>query len=99
MLLSIMQGDIPETEDWKILKKVWIIYNLKGGNNKMFEKQMRKMKMLDWALAKLGIVAFVAFLIVIWPALRDWVLSVNPWYFLIVSLVAVAIVQIRIWRK
>lgn len=65
----------------------------------MFEKQMKKMKMLDWGLAKLGIVAFVAFLFVIWPALSSWILSVNPWYFLAVSLVAVAIVQIRIWRK
>jgi hypothetical protein len=65
----------------------------------MFEKQMRKMKMLDWALAKLGIVAFVAFLIGIWPAVRDWVLSVNPLYFLAVALIAVIIVQVRIWKK
>lgn len=65
----------------------------------MFEKQMKKMKMLDWALAKLGIVAFVAFLFGIWPAVRGWVLSVNPWYFLGVSLVAVAILQLRFWKK
>jgi len=65
----------------------------------MFEKQIKKMKMLDWALAKLGIAAFVAFLFGIWPAVRDWVLGVNPLYFLGVSLVAVAIVQLRIWKK
>ena len=65
----------------------------------MFEKQMKKMKMLDWALAKLGIIAFVAFLIGIWPAANNWVLSVNPWYFLAVSLIAVIIVQARIWKK
>lgn len=65
----------------------------------MLEKQMKKMKMLDWGLAKLGIVAFVAFLIGISSVVRDWVLSVNPWYFFAISLVTVAIVQIRIWKK
>jgi len=65
----------------------------------MFEKLIKKMKMLDWALAKLGIAAFVAFLFGIWPVARNWVLSVNPLYFLGVSLVAVAIVQFRIWKK
>ena len=66
---------------------------------KMFEKQIKKMKMLDWALAKLGIVAFVLFLIGIWPVVRDWALSVNPWYFFAVSIIAVVIVQARIWKK
>jgi hypothetical membrane protein len=65
----------------------------------MFEKQIKKMKMLDFALTKLGVAAFVAFLIGIWPAARNWVLSVNPWYFFAVSLIAVAIVSARIWRK
>lgn len=57
------------------------------------------MKMSDWALAKLGIAAFVAFLFGMFSVIRDWVLSVNPWYFLGVSLVAIAIVQLRIWKK
>jgi hypothetical protein len=65
----------------------------------MFEKQIKKMKMSDWALAKLGIAAFVAFLFGMFSVIRDWVLSVNPWYFLGVSLVAIAIVQLRIWKK
>ena len=65
----------------------------------MFEKQIKKMNMLDWALAKIGIVAFVVFIIGIWPAVRNWVLSVNPLYFLVVSIIAVIIVQARIWRK
>jgi len=65
----------------------------------MFEKQIKKMKMSDWALAKLGIVAFVAFLFGMFSVIRGWVLSVNPWYFLGVSLVAIAIVQLRIWKK
>ena len=68
----------------------------------MFERQMKytkKMKMLDWALVKLGIAAFVIFLIGIWPAARNWILGVSPWYFLAVSLVAIVIVQLRIWKK
>jgi hypothetical protein len=65
----------------------------------MFEKQIKRMKLLDFALAKLGIVAFVAFIFVIWPDARDWILSINPLYLLGVSLVSVAIVQLRIWKK
>jgi hypothetical protein len=45
----------------------------------MFEKQIKKMKML--------------------PAARNWVLSVTPLYFLAVSLIAVVIVQVRVWKK
>jgi len=65
----------------------------------MFEKQIKRVKLLDLALAKIGVAAFMVFLIGIWPAARNWLLSVNPWYFLGVSVVAVAIVQLRIWRK
>ncbi len=65
----------------------------------MFEKQLKKMKMLDWALAKLGIVSFLIFVFAIWPAFSSWVLSVNPWIFLAISVIAVTIVQSRIWKK
>lgn len=44
----------------------------------MFEKQVKKIKMLDWALTKLGVATFVLFLIGIWGSLRNWALSVNP---------------------
>lgn len=64
----------------------------------MFEKRIKKIKMLDLALAKLGVAAFVLFLITIWPAAQKWVSSVNPWYFLAVSLIAAAIVQYRVWK-
>jgi len=65
----------------------------------MFEKQMKKMKMSDWALAKLGIVAFVLFVIGIWPAFRNWVINLNPWIFFVISIVSIGIVQARIWKK
>lgn len=65
----------------------------------MFKKQMKKMTLLDWVLAKLGIVSFVVFLIGVWPFARNLVFGINPWYFLIISIITVAIVQIRIWKK
>ncbi len=64
----------------------------------MFEKQVKKVKMLDFTLSKLGVATFVLFLISIWPAAQNWALSVNPWYFLAVSLISVAIVQYRVWK-
>lgn len=65
----------------------------------MFQKQIKKMKLLDFALTKLGIAAFMLFLMGIWPAFRNWILGVSPFYFLAISLVAVAIVELRVWRK
>ncbi|MBU3904707.1 MAG: hypothetical protein KJ906_00985 [Nanoarchaeota archaeon] len=65
----------------------------------MFEKQMKKLKLLDLALVKIAVVAFVLFAITIWPTLMNWVNSINPWYFLIISLVCAVMVQIRIWKK
>jgi len=65
----------------------------------MFEKQIKKAKLTDLALIKLGVAAFMLFVIGIWPAANSWVLSVNPWYFLAISLISVAIAQYRIWKK
>jgi len=65
----------------------------------MFEKQLKKMKMVDWALAKLGIISFVLFVFGVWPDFRGWILSVNPLIFLAVSVIALIIVQLRIWKK
>ncbi|MBU3896642.1 MAG: hypothetical protein KJ697_01775 [Nanoarchaeota archaeon] len=65
----------------------------------MFDKQIKKLKLLDLALMKISVVAFVLFAITIWPAMMNWINSVNPWYFLIISLVAAAIAQVRIWKK
>jgi len=65
----------------------------------MFEKQLKRLKLPDLALVKLAVAAFVLFAVGIWPAAMNWVKSVNPWYFLAVSLVAAAIVQARVWKK
>jgi len=47
----------------------------------------------------LGIVAFAFFVITIWPAAMTWVHSVNPWFFLIASIVFVAIFKLRFLNK
>jgi len=64
----------------------------------MFEKQVKRLKLVDVAITKIAVVAFVLFLIGIWPAALNWVLSINYWYFLIIAIVLAAIVQIRIWE-
>jgi hypothetical membrane protein len=65
----------------------------------MFKKQIKNMHVADWLLAKLGVASLVLFLVSAWPAGKEWVLSVNPWYFFIVAVLSVAIVQFRIWKK
>ncbi len=64
----------------------------------MFEKQIKKMTLWDWALAKLGVAAVVLFILGIWPAALGLALSVNPWYFLAVALIAGGTVLYRIFR-
>ena len=64
----------------------------------MFEKQLKKLKLLDIALIKLAIAAFVLFVLGIWSVAMDWVKSVNYWYFLAIAVIVAIIVQIRIWK-
>ncbi|MCK5449428.1 hypothetical protein KAI32_01030 [Candidatus Pacearchaeota archaeon] len=54
---------------------------------KCFEKMVKKLDVLDIGLIKWSVAAFVLFVITIWPAAMTWVHSVNPWYFLIASVV------------
>lgn len=42
----------------------------------------------DVGLVKLYVAAVVLFIITIWGAAMTWVQSVNPWYFLIVAILA-----------
>ena len=65
----------------------------------MFAKQMKKLKLLDVALTKLAVAAFVIFVIAIWPAAMDLVHKINAWHFLAISLIIAAIVQFRLWKK
>jgi hypothetical protein len=50
------------------------------------------------SLTKLGVAAFVLFIVDIWSAANKWVLSINPWYFLLISIILAAIVVGRIFK-
>jgi hypothetical protein len=54
---------------------------------KILDKMLKKIDCLDLGLIKLAIAAFVLFIITIWPAALGWVISVNPWYFLMVFVI------------
>jgi len=54
---------------------------------KIWKKALKKMDVLDMALIKFSTAAFTLFVITIWPAAMEWVLTINPWYFLIASLI------------
>lgn len=46
-------------------------------------KKLKKTDIWDVGLIKGSSMAFILFVITIWPAAMDWVHSANPWYFLI----------------
>ena len=50
-------------------------------------KRIKKMDTWDVGLIKWSVMAFVLFVITIWPAAMTWVQSVNPWYFFIAFVV------------
>ncbi len=64
----------------------------------MFEKQIKRMKLVDMAMTKIAVAAFILFVIGIWPAAQNWVLSVSPWYFLAVAVILAIIIETRIWK-
>ena len=63
------------------------------------DKKVKKMDTFDVALVKLSVAAAVLFIITIWNPAMDWVHSVNPWYFLIASLIFVVRPFYRIYLK
>ena len=54
------------------------------------KKNVRRMDIWDIALIKWGVVAAVLFILTIWPALTDLVVSVNPWYFFVACIIIIA---------
>ena len=57
---------------------------------KYFDERMKRIDVWDVVMIKFSVVAFVLFVIAIWPATMEWVLSVNPWAFLVVFVIFVA---------
>jgi len=66
---------------------------------KILDKIIKKMDALDLALIKWSIIAFVLFVITIWPAALAWVISVNPWYFLVVFVIFIIRPLYKIYIK
>ena len=60
---------------------------------------VKKMDALDIGLIKLAVVAAVLFILTIWPAAMDAVLSVNPWYFLVAFVIFAARPLYRVYLK
>lgn len=66
---------------------------------KLWKKSMKKMDIWDVALIKWASAAGILFIITIWPAAMRWVVSVNPWYFLIATIIFIARPFYRIYLK
>lgn len=64
-----------------------------------FDKKIKKIDGWDLALTKWATAAAILFLITIWPAAMSWVSSVNPWYFLIATIIFAARPLYRIYLK
>ena len=50
---------------------------------KNLNKKIKKIGVWDLVLIKLSCMAFILFVITIWPAAMDLVVSISPWWFLV----------------
>ena len=64
----------------------------------MFDKRLKRLNIWDISLIKLGVAAFVLFLITVWPALMDLVHKVHWGWFLGVAIVAMLKPCMRFWK-
>ena len=65
----------------------------------MFKDEIKKMDSWDVVLSKLAAVAFILFLITIWPAAMNFVKFINPWIFLIALVIFAARPVYRVYLK
>jgi len=54
------------------------------------KKKLKKLDVWDMGLIKLSSMAFILFLITIWPAAMSLVHSIGGWYFLLAFIILVA---------
>ena len=66
---------------------------------KFWKERMKRLDVLDIALIKFSVAAFVLFIITIWSDAMTWVHSINPWYFLIAALIIGARSIYRVYIK
>jgi len=62
-------------------------------------RKLKKTDNWDVGLIKWSSIAFVLWVITIWPAAMTWVHSVNPWYFFIVFVILAARPFYRFYLK
>ena len=55
----------------------------------------KKMKWFDFSLLKLSVFFFTLFLITLWPSFRNFVLGIDWYWYLILSIV----LAIPLWKK
>jgi hypothetical protein len=60
---------------------------------------MKKLDVWDIGLTKLSVLAFVLFVLIVWPALGIMLLSVNPWYYFILFVVFAIRPFYKFWGK
>jgi hypothetical protein len=65
----------------------------------IFGKQIKKITMWDMAMTKVAVAAFILFLLRIWPGFMNWLHRTNAWWFFVIAIIFVAIVQYRLWKK
>ena len=63
----------------------------------MFKNKMKKLDCLDWILSMLGGMAFILFVITVWPAAMNLVHSVHWGWFLAAMLIFAARPKWKAW--
>ena len=66
---------------------------------KELNKKIKKMDIFDIGLIKLAVASGVLFLVTIWPAAMNWVISVNPWYFFVAFVIFAIRPGYRYWME
>ena len=54
---------------------------------KFFNKIAKRFNGMDIGLVKFSVMSFTLFLVVIWIGFRNWVLSVNAWWFFVAMII------------
>jgi len=64
-----------------------------------FKDEIKRMDSWDVVLSKLASVAFILFLVTIWPTAMNLVKSVSPWIFLVALIIFAARPVYRIYLR
>ena len=65
----------------------------------MFKNKIKKLDTWDWILSMLGGMAFILFIIKVWPTGMTLVHSIHWGWFLVATLILVVRTKIKAWFK